>query len=623
LNLRDGIYTPVHLNAASWMRERGGHWLRTVARMKDGVTIEQVKADMARIYGGLGQSYASTDAGRTVRVSPLIETVNSTSRGPLWTLVGAVIAVLAIGCVNVAGLLLARGVKREREMAMRVAIGAGRRRLLFQVLTEGLLLAAMGAAGGVAVAWLMLRLMRAFLITALARGADVQMNWIVLAAAVGIAVITSLAASLYPALRLSSVDPNRALKGGGNAGTQRGQNRLRSAFVVTQVALTLVLLMVAGLLLRVVSRYRHTDLGFEPSHLLAVYLHLSPERYTGRDVLADLYRPLEERVSHLPGVKAAGIIDMLPIDSWGSNSEVHITGQPPYAHNQQMLAENRIVSVGYFNAMGIPLHAGRGLSPSLDVSNNKAGSAVVNDAFVRKFLPAGYGPATPHIDDHDKLEEKTAAVGVVGNIRQDIYQPSLPEMDYLADEIPVKERAVTMSTMVLVVRTQNDPMLIIPALRNALHEIDPTIPLDDPRTMTDVVSETLVFERMESWLFGIFAGLALALALVGLYGLLSNEVEQSSREIGVRMSLGATRGRILGMVLRRVAWMLGVGTAAGLALTTIARQLIGVVIYFEPQQEAGSALLVASLLIAAGILAALMPALRAASIEPMQALRAE
>jgi ABC-type antimicrobial peptide transport system permease subunit len=191
------------------------------------------------------------------------------------------------------------------------------------------------------------------------------------------------------------------------------------------------------------------------------------------------------------------------------------------------------------------------------------------------------------------------------------------------DELPLKDRAGLLSGMTLVLRTDGDPKLLIPALRNALHEVDPTVPFKTASTMTEVVSETLVFERMESWLFGIFAGLALALAMVGLYGLVSHEVEQSTRDIGVRMALGATRNRILGMVLRRVAWMLGAGTVVGFALTLVARKLIGMVIYFDAQKEAGGFLLLALLLLVAGLVAALIPAARAASIEPMHALRAE
>jgi putative ABC transport system permease protein len=622
LNKRDTIYTPRLVNQ-EWMNNRGSHWLRTVGRLKDGLTIEQAEGDLARVFSDLSRAYPTTDEGRTVHLQPLAQSVTAKSKGPLWTLLGAVLAVLAIGCVNVAGLLLARGVKREREMAMRTAIGARRGRLIGQMLTEGLLLALLGAAGGILVAWVTLGVMRAFLIKALARGADIHLNPTVLAIAVLIAVVASLSASLYPALRLSGVDPNRALKAGGNAGTQRAQYRLRSSFVVTQVALTLVLLVTAGLLIRVVTRYRHADLGFDPSHLLTVKIDVSPDRYKDRDVLVNLYRPLEERVSHLPGVQASGLISILPIDEWGNNGDTHIAGQPPYPPNQEMLAENRLISPGYLDVMGIPLHRGRELSPGLDKAENAAPTVVVNDAFVRKFIPVGLDPVTQRMDDNPQQDKWTQIVGVTGNVRQNIYDPPKAERDWLMDESDPKTRTDDLGHMTLLVRTTGDPTRAIPAVRSILRDLDPTIPFRDPRTMTEVVSETLVFERMEGWLFGIFAGLALALAMVGLYGLISHEVEQSSRDIGVRMALGASRPRILTMVLRRVAWMLGTGTAAGFALTLIARKLIGVVIYLDVQKEAGAFLLLAFLLVAAGLLAALIPAARAASIEPMQALRSE
>lgn len=288
-----------------------------------------------------------------------------------------------------------------------------------------------------------------------------------------------------------------------------------------------------------------------------------------------------------------------------------------------MLAENRMVSSGYYDVFGISLRQGRGFSSAYDRPENKAATVVVNDAFVRKFSLAPLASSSPHIDDHEKPEEKTAIVGVTSNIRQDLRQEPLAEMDYVLDEVPVKDRPAAMSSMVLVVRTDGDAESVIPALRTALHDVDPTVPLSDVRTMTEVISEQLVFERMEGWLFGIFASLALLLAMVGLYGLVAHEVEQSRRDIGVRMALGATRNRILSMVMSRVAWMLGAGAVAGLVLTFSVRKLIGVVIYFDAQKEAGGFVMLALLLIAAGLVAALIPAARAANVEPMQALRAE
>ena len=621
LGTRNLIYTPRPIDHP-WMQNRGSHWMRTVARIKDGVTLEQAQADLQHVFADMGRAYPDTDGGRTVHLQLLAQSVVGKSKGPLWTLLAAVLTVLAIGCVNVAGLLLARGVKREREMAMRTAIGAGRSRLLGQLLTEGVLLALLGAAAGALFASGLLDLMRLFLIKALARGADIQMNWAVLGAAVAVSVVVSLAASLYPALRLSGIDPNRALKAGGSAGVDRSQHHLRSGFVITQIALTMLLLVVSSLLIRVVTRYRHVDLGFDPDHILTTSINLTPSRYAGRDAIADFYQPLVNRLMQIPGVRAVGVISLLPIENWGSNSDVHIAGQPPNPPNEIMLSEVRYVSTGYFDVFGIPLRRGRLLSPTLDRPESTP-SAVVNGAFVKKFIPAGLDPTMQTIDSDPERKNWTRIAGVVGNVRQNIYESPMPEHDYLIDALPVKDHADMLNGMSLVLRFDGDAGAIIPPLRNALHEVDPTVPFKTATTMTEVVSETLVFERMESWLFGIFAGLALLLALVGLYGLVSHEVEQSTRDIGVRMALGASRSRILAMVMRRVAWMLAAGTIAGLILTLFARKMIAIVIYFEARQEAGGLLVISLLLVSVGLLAALFPAARAASVEPMQALRTE
>jgi predicted permease len=375
--------------------------------------------------------------------------------------------------------------------------------------------------------------------------------------------------------------------------------------------------------MRVVTRYRHVDLGYDPAHIFAADLHVAPVRYDGRDVVADFYQPLLERISHIPGVSAAGLIDMLPIESSGSNRDVHIAGQPPYPKDTETLAETRMVSTGYFDVFGLSIRAGRPLNPALDKSGNKAATIVVNQAFVSELLPHGLGNTAPRLDDAKDPDEYTQIVGATGDVRQDLREKPLPEVDYLINEIPPAQRAETLSAMVLVVRASGDPQQLIEPLRQALHDVDPTVPFDDPRTMTDVINEELVFDRMVGWLFGIFASLALLLAMVGLYGLVSHEVEQGTRDIGIRMALGASRQHVLGMVLRRVAWMLGAGAIAGLVLSIAARKLIGIVIYFDAQKESGNFVAIAALLVVAGLLAALIPARRAASIEPMQALRTE
>jgi hypothetical protein len=273
--------------------------------------------------------------------------------------------------------------------------------------------------------------------------------------------------------------------------------------------------------------------------------------------------------------------------------------------------------------MSIGLYHGRKLSSSIDRPENKAPTVLVNEAFINKFIPAGLDPTAQRIEESAKEESWTRIVGVTGNVRQSLYDPPMPEIDWLMDEIPSQYKADLMANMFLVVRTSGDPNQVAGSIRSIMHDLDPTAPFSEPRTMTEVVSETLVLERMEGWLFGIFASLALALAMVGLYGLVSHEVEQATRDIGVRMALGATRNRILGMVLGRVAFMLLAGTSVGLVLTVFARKLIGMVIYFEAQKEAGEFIVLALLLMIAGLMAALIPASRAASIEPIQALRSE
>jgi putative ABC transport system permease protein len=621
LSVRHAVYTPLHPDPLV-AKERGTHWLPAIGRLRPGVTRQQAEADLTAVLANIGRAFPQTDAGRKVQLIGLEDRVLGDTAGALWTLSAAVLAVLLIACVNVAGLLLARGVKREREVALRAAIGANRSRLVRQALTESLLLAAFGAAGGMFISWLLLSALRTFLVHALSRGADVHIDFPVLLAAVALSVSTGIAASLYPALHLSGAQPSQALRSGGAAGISRAHHRLRSIFIVSQVALSLVLLVVAGVLLRKIIDDGHIDIGFDPGHVLAVEVDLSPGRYQGHNVWTSFYAPMLDRVNHLPGVRAAGVINLVPIQNQGWNSEIHITGLPPTPPAEIALSEDRYVSPGYFDALGIRLLRGRMLSPLLDLPTNKASSIVVNQAFVKKFIPAGLDPVGQHLDDSDKAEEKTQIVGVVGDVRQDLAESPLPEMDYLYTSLPAQYSAILMRAS-LVVNTAGDPKSLIPAVRDVFHQIDPTLPFRSPETIDEIVADQLVMQRMESWLFGIFAFLALLLAVVGLYGLISHEVELRTRDIGIRMALGATRGEVFGLVLRRVSLLLVIGITTGLAITVAAKHLIAAVAIIHFAHQAGLLAFLVLILAAAGLLAALLPMRRAASIDPMQALRTD
>ena len=620
----DAVYTPIHV-AERLRGDRGDHWLQTIARLKSGITAQQAAADLNRVMTDLGRT-DQFNAGRSVKMVDLQSYVVGNTDSSLHLLLYAVLALLAIGCVNVAGLLLARGVKREREVALRSAIGARRSRIVRQMLTEALLFALCGAAGGVMLAYGLLQVIRLLLISALSRGAEVELNVPVLVAALLVAVLVTILAAIAPALRLSSIAPTLALRAGGSAGTTRAQHRLRAAFVMTQVALALALLVVSGLLMHMLGGLKSAELGFSPEHILTTEINLSPGRYEGRDVMADFYQPLMDKVHAIPGVQAVGMINMLPIQSWGNNREgLHIVGTPVAPRSAELIAELRFVAPQYYEAFQDRLVRGRLFNSGLDTPTSRL-ATVVNEEFVRRFIPAGRDPIGMLIGDEGVTEtspsaenQVTTIIGVVKNVRQDIYRTPMPQMDYPASQMPPKLRLEALASMHLVIRTSVSPESIVPSVQHIFHEIDPTLPFRTPETMQSVVADVLIFERLENWLFGAFAALAVLLAVVGLYGLISHEVEMSTRDIGVRLALGATRQRIFGGIYRRVGWMLFGGVTIGLLLTISARKYIAM----QMEQDAGRILALTAALVSVGLLAACLPARRASSIEPIDALRDE
>jgi putative ABC transport system permease protein len=341
--------------------------------------------------------------------------------------------------------------------------------------------------------------------------------------------------------------------------------------------------------------------------------------YSGRDSRTAFYDPLLEKVRAIPGVQSAGVIQLLPIAASGWNSDITIKGQPPAPPNQERLAEDRYVDPGYFQAMGIQLVRGRMIDPKIDTHKSQS-VALVNEAFVRKFFSNGEDPIGKRIMDSDA---GTTIVGVVRSIKQDIYQPPLAEIDYPASEIPEADARNLLANMNLVVRSTLPAESLIPALRRAFHEVDPSVPFGEPETMREVIADVLTLERLENWLFGSFAALSLLLAAVGIYGLIAHEVELSTRDIGVRMALGASRTKVLELIYKRVGWMMAAGVGAGLLGTLAAQKLIASVVQVKAASDAPLIAGLVAGVIAAGLVAAWFPAWRAAAIEPTTALRSE
>lgn len=613
----DAIYYPLNM---SWgqRNNRGNHWLPTVARLAPGVSAQAAEQEFNAVLARLGDAYPDTK-GRRARLIELAEFTVGSSKDALRLLFYAVVTLAAIGCVNLAGLLLARGVRLQHEIAVRAALGAGRGRLIRQILAENVVYAVAGGALGVALAFGLLQATRLLIAAALARGAEAQINGTVLAASLAVAVLTSVLAGVWPAVRLSGTPAAETLRAGGRAGMDRGQHRARGAFVSVQVALALVLLITSGLVFRALGRLQHAEFGFDPSQILSAEINLSREAYQKRDAMTDFYRPMLEKVRAIPGVQEAGIIQLLPIQAWGWNSDVRIVGQPAPPRNQERLAEYRIVTPGYFATMGIRLVRGRLLDEKIDTPTS-ARAVVVNERFVERFLPPGVDPIGQAIADG---RDPSRIVGVVKNIRQNIFNVPLAETDYPASQVPQQLSALVLSSMTLVVKTAGPPEAITQDLRKVFADVDKTLPFRTPKPMEDIIAGAVTLQRLENWLFGSFAGLALALSIIGLYGLVSHEVELSRRDLGIRVAIGATRGRIFGLVYRRVGAMLAIGLAAGIAATYAARKLLATVVTIRLERDLAGLVVLGAVFVGVALAAAFLPARRAATVDPMASLRSE
>jgi putative ABC transport system permease protein len=613
------VYIPMHVRP-NWVDSWQDHWLQMIGRLKPETSILQAQANMAHVMQEIGEQQPTWDKGRTVRLLPISTALHGDNELPeVWVMLGAVLAVLLVACVNVAGLLMARGVAREREMALRVAIGAARGRLIRQLLVENALLGIFGTAAGLLLATGLLVIMKAFLAHAFMRGANIHLNLTVITATIAAGLFSSVGAGLIPAWRAAKSDPNHALKSGISTGTTQHQHRLRAGFVVTQIALSLVLVLFSGLLLLTLRRMSQTDFGFNPKNLLILGVNIPAGDYKGRDFVQELMTPLEERTQAIPGVRATGFIDQPPVLGYGSDTTMQLVGHPPDPPDRERLVESRTLTPGYYAALGLPVLQGRNFSAQDTPDSQPA--VIVNEAWVKEFLTPKQDPL---VQTFRATPSNIAIAGVVPDVRQNLSEPARPQIDSSFSQLSQKtQQNIGSLSVCLFIRTSVPPLSIIPQLRNALHDVAPTIAFQTPSTMEDFLDDALVTNRMESWLFGIFAGIAVLLAVVGIHGLLMQEVTSRTRDIGVRMALGATRAGIAQMILTRISVLLGIGLGAGILISLLLRRVVASVVTMQYGRDGLVIAALIALLAVIGLLAALAPTRRATSIDPIQALRTE
>ena len=601
-------------------RGRPPYFNRCVGRLKPGVTEQQAQADLSAIAAQVQKQFPDSPySAMTTR--PLMTSVVGDVQQALLVILGAVAFVLLIAAANVANLQLARAASREREMAVRLALGANRWRVVRQLLTESLMLAVVGGAVGLFLAVWGIDLFRTLGPANLPRLQEVNLDGRVLGFTMLAALLSGIIFGLVPALQSSRADLNEALKEGGRAGTEsHGRKRLRGLLVVAEVALTLVLLVGAGLLLKSFLRLQDVNPGFRPDHLLTAQISLPPARYNDDQKIIAFHQDLLNRTKNLPGVQAAGMSMSLPPNLLQISNPFGIEGRPLPHGQARPLAEEMTISSEYFTALGVPLLRGRFFTDA-----DKAGAPqvmIINEAMARRYFP-NEDPVGKRLQTGDPNPNSPweTIVGVVGNVKYaGLEAEEMPTM-YVPYTTP---GWVSWSrSMYLVVRTAGEPLGLASALRQQVRELDQDLPVVGLRAMEQVIHESVTEPRFRTSLLGLFAAVALLLAAIGIYGVISYAVTERTHEIGIRMALGAQTSNVLRLVIvqgMKLALVgVAIGLAASLALTRLMKSLLFDVSPTDPLTFAA----IAVLLIAVALLACYLPARRATKVDPMIALRYE
>src|SRR3989441_1079219 len=595
---------------------RGNHNYLVVARLRSGVELRQAQAEMNAISSRLEQQYPEDDKGWGAVLVPLREQLVGDVRPALLVLLGAVAFVLLIACANVANLLLARTLARRREIAIRTALGAGRGRVLQQVLSETLLLSLAGGALGLLLARFGIDLIVHFLAARLPRSSEIGLDALVLGFTLVISIFSGVVAGLAPALRLTKTDVNQALKEGlGRTGTDSGGQRTRSVLVVSEVALSLVLLTGAGLMIRSLWMLRRVDPGFDPHNVLTMFVPLPRTKYALPVQQLEFYDQLLQRVRALPGVESAGTIDALPISGDGSTQPVTIEGQPIVPMSEQPEVAVRRITPGYLRTMRIPLLRGREFNEG-DTLDRPA-VVLISKSMAEHFWPKE-DPIGKHLTLTFFRDTSREVVGIVGDVKQDGLEVDRPIETVYG---PVAKNPGPW--MSLVVRTAGKPASLVSAVTGAVREVDREQAGGDVGTMEEILGNSFSQRRFTMLLLAAFAGLALLLAAIGIYGVLSYAVRRRVQEIGIRVALGAQQADVLRLVvgqgLRLTLAGLAIGVVIALGLT---RLLTGMLFSVKPTDPL-TFVAVAALLCSIALLACYLPARRATRVDPVVALRYE
>jgi putative ABC transport system permease protein len=612
-------FTPEQLN------DHANHYLEVVARLKPGVTVEQARADLNVVARRISEAHPEDATGLSAAVVPLREYLAGNVRTPLLLLLAAVALVLLIACANVAGVLLSRAAARRREIAVRAALGASRLRIVRQLMTESVLLSAAGGLLGALLALWTFAFLGQLVPAGMRAMSEPRLDSAVLAFTLLVSLLASLAFGLAPALQASKTDLNDALKQAGGRGGAGWGRTLRGAFVVAEVALALVLLVGAGLVVRTLYNLRGQYAGLRPENVLTVRTQLADNRYREPARRAAFYEGVLERVKGLPGVVAAGYTTAVPLTRKGGANGLSVEGKDN-GPDSNWNANHRQVSPDYFRALGLSVREGRGLTEQDDEGAQPV--VAVNETLARSFWPGESALGKRFkVGLPDSPQPWLTVVGVVDDVRQMASdEPVKAEMYVPYRQAAVYWKSSTYASFAprdLVVRTSVAPTSIAPAVRGAVREVDAYQPVSGVRTLEDVLGRDTAQRRVGVILLAAFAGLALLLSALGIYGVLAFFVVQHTPEIGVRMALGASPADMLRMVVGRGMRLalagVGVGLLCALALTRLIESQLFGVSATDPLTFAGLALLLA----AVALLACLVPARRATKVDPMVALRYE